>query len=163
MLGRTGTLGGRCRLEIQQYCSLSSPPPPCKVSRLRYPAGSGRRKYRAGQEVGQMSSSQINRILKVRKSLRCQSIDQSLISPSVSRPTNTATSSPEAPPPMVSWVSIATYCHPTTRARTAGAAPPACRAVVVCSLVCLTGMRGRRALMLSARDSSTTLPWQPCR
>ncbi|XP_027132311.1 pyruvate dehydrogenase [acetyl-transferring]-phosphatase 1, mitochondrial [Larimichthys crocea] len=64
MLGRTGTIGGRCRFEVQQYCSLSSLPPPCKVSRLRYPAGSESRKYRAGQEVGQMSSGQINRILK---------------------------------------------------------------------------------------------------
>ncbi|KAM9361741.1 pyruvate dehydrogenase [acetyl-transferring]-phosphatase 1, mitochondrial-like [Symphorus nematophorus] len=64
MLGRTGAFGGRCRFELHQCCSLSSPPPPPELSRLHYPAGSRSRKYRAGQEVGQMSSAEINRILK---------------------------------------------------------------------------------------------------
>ncbi|XP_053171988.1 pyruvate dehydrogenase [acetyl-transferring]-phosphatase 1, mitochondrial-like [Scomber japonicus] len=59
MLGRTGSLGGRCRFELQLCRSLSPPPP-----ELRYPAGSGGRKYRNAQEAGQMGSAQINHILK---------------------------------------------------------------------------------------------------
>uniref|UniRef100_A0A4W6FHX4 Si:ch211-15p9.2 n=1 Tax=Lates calcarifer TaxID=8187 RepID=A0A4W6FHX4_LATCA len=39
-------------------------PPPSDLSRLHYPEGSGSRRYRVGQEAGQMSSGQINRILK---------------------------------------------------------------------------------------------------
>ncbi|XP_044074634.1 pyruvate dehydrogenase [acetyl-transferring]-phosphatase 1, mitochondrial-like [Siniperca chuatsi] len=65
MLGRTGTFSGHCRFELHQCRrSLSSPPPPAELPRLYYPAGSGSRKYRTGQEAGQMSSVQINRILK---------------------------------------------------------------------------------------------------
>ncbi|XP_042262321.1 pyruvate dehydrogenase [acetyl-transferring]-phosphatase 1, mitochondrial-like [Thunnus maccoyii] len=67
MLGRTGTFSGRCRFELQQCRSLSSPPPPPshpELHGLHYPAASGSRKYRMGQEAGQISSAQINRILK---------------------------------------------------------------------------------------------------
>ncbi|KAM7421793.1 hypothetical protein PAMA_010037 [Pampus argenteus] len=66
MLGRTGTFSRRCRFELQQCCCLSSPPPPSptELPGLHYPAGSGSRKYRMGQEAGQMSSAQINSILK---------------------------------------------------------------------------------------------------
>uniref|UniRef100_A0A8P4K754 PPM-type phosphatase domain-containing protein n=1 Tax=Dicentrarchus labrax TaxID=13489 RepID=A0A8P4K754_DICLA len=64
MLGRTRTLTGRCRFELQQCRSLSSSLPPSELSRLHYPAGSGSRKYRSGQEAEQMSLAQINRILK---------------------------------------------------------------------------------------------------
>lgn len=164
MLGRTRTFGGRCRFELQQCRSLSSPPPPPELPRLHYPAGSGGRKYRTGQEARLMSSAEINRILKVRKYITesvSQTSSQTDLS-SVVRPTNTAMPSPEDPPPMVSWVSIATCCHPTTLVRTVGAVLPACQAVVASSLVCLTAMRGRRVLRPSARGSSTILPWQLC-
>ena len=79
---------------------------------------------------------------------------------SLARPTNTVTTSPEALPPMVSWVSIATCCRPTSLVRIGGAAPPACQAAAVCSLVCLMAMQGRHALTPSAKGSSITLPWQ---
>ncbi|XP_008288884.1 [Pyruvate dehydrogenase [acetyl-transferring]]-phosphatase 1, mitochondrial-like [Stegastes partitus] len=68
MLGRTGSFGGRCRFELQQCRSLSSPPPPPlpQLPGLHFPSGS--RRYRAGQEAGQgagqMSSAQTDRILK---------------------------------------------------------------------------------------------------
>ncbi|XP_049894113.1 pyruvate dehydrogenase [acetyl-transferring]-phosphatase 1, mitochondrial-like [Epinephelus moara] len=65
MLRRTGTLGGRCRFELEQcHHSFSPPPSPPELPRLYYPAGSRSRKYRAGQETGQMSLAQINHILK---------------------------------------------------------------------------------------------------
>ncbi|XP_038551343.1 pyruvate dehydrogenase [acetyl-transferring]-phosphatase 1, mitochondrial-like [Micropterus salmoides] len=65
MQGRTGTFSGHCRFKLHQCRrSLSSPSPPPELPRLHYPAGSGSRKYRTGQEAGQMSSFQINRILK---------------------------------------------------------------------------------------------------
>ncbi|XP_035488005.2 pyruvate dehydrogenase [acetyl-transferring]-phosphatase 1, mitochondrial-like isoform X2 [Scophthalmus maximus] len=60
LLGRTGTFSGCFRFELQQCRSLSSPPLP----RLHYPAGGGSRKYRMGQEAGQMSPAQINHTLK---------------------------------------------------------------------------------------------------
>lgn len=63
MLGRTSFLTGRCRL--QQCCFLSLPPRrPPELHRLHYPAGSGSWKLRAGQEAGQISSAQVDRILK---------------------------------------------------------------------------------------------------
>uniref|UniRef100_UPI001ED8254B pyruvate dehydrogenase [acetyl-transferring]-phosphatase 1, mitochondrial-like isoform X2 n=1 Tax=Scatophagus argus TaxID=75038 RepID=UPI001ED8254B len=64
MLRRTRTFSGPCRFELQQGRFLSSLPPSPELSRLHYPAGSGNRKYRTRQEVGQMSLAQINRILK---------------------------------------------------------------------------------------------------
>ncbi|XP_015258776.1 PREDICTED: pyruvate dehydrogenase [acetyl-transferring]-phosphatase 1, mitochondrial-like [Cyprinodon variegatus] len=64
MLGRTGNPIRRCWLEIQQFRLLSSPPPPSELSRLDYPAGSRSRRYQAGQEAGQLSLAQVNRILK---------------------------------------------------------------------------------------------------
>ncbi|XP_062266287.1 pyruvate dehydrogenase [acetyl-transferring]-phosphatase 1, mitochondrial-like isoform X2 [Platichthys flesus] len=60
MLGRMGAFTGCCRFELKQCRSLSSPVLP----RLHYPAGSGGRKDRTGQEAGQMSLAQINSILK---------------------------------------------------------------------------------------------------
>ncbi|XP_060926370.1 pyruvate dehydrogenase [acetyl-transferring]-phosphatase 1, mitochondrial-like [Limanda limanda] len=60
MLGRTGTFTGRCRFELKQCRSLSSPVLP----RLHFPAGSGSRRGGTGQEAGQMSLAQINSILK---------------------------------------------------------------------------------------------------
>ncbi|XP_069544739.1 pyruvate dehydrogenase [acetyl-transferring]-phosphatase 1, mitochondrial-like isoform X2 [Brachyistius frenatus] len=63
MLRITGTFSGRCRFEFQQNLFLS-PPPLLQLPKLHYPAGNGSRKYRAGQEAGQMSSAQINRILQ---------------------------------------------------------------------------------------------------
>ncbi|XP_063328829.1 pyruvate dehydrogenase [acetyl-transferring]-phosphatase 1, mitochondrial-like [Pelmatolapia mariae] len=63
MLGRTAFHTGCCR--FQQCCFLSLPPPhPPELHRLHYPAGSGSRKLRAGQEAGQISSAQVDRILK---------------------------------------------------------------------------------------------------
>uniref|UniRef100_A0A665XA16 Si:ch211-15p9.2 n=1 Tax=Echeneis naucrates TaxID=173247 RepID=A0A665XA16_ECHNA len=64
MFGRTQTFGGRCRFELQQCCSLSSLSPPPDLPKLYYPAGSESRKYRRGWEMGQMSSAQVNHILK---------------------------------------------------------------------------------------------------
>ncbi|XP_023264027.1 pyruvate dehydrogenase [acetyl-transferring]-phosphatase 1, mitochondrial-like [Seriola lalandi dorsalis] len=64
MLGRTGTFSGRCRFDLRQCCSFSSLPPPPDLPKHYYPAGSGGRNYRRGQEAGQMNSAQINRILK---------------------------------------------------------------------------------------------------
>ncbi|XP_021166379.2 pyruvate dehydrogenase [acetyl-transferring]-phosphatase 1, mitochondrial [Fundulus heteroclitus] len=62
MLGRTGTLTRRCWLEILQSRCISSPSEPSGV--LHYPACSGSRRYQAGQEAAQLSSAQVNRILK---------------------------------------------------------------------------------------------------
>ncbi|XP_069370970.1 pyruvate dehydrogenase [acetyl-transferring]-phosphatase 1, mitochondrial-like [Paralichthys olivaceus] len=60
MLGGTGRFTGRCWFKLKQCRSLSSP----HLPGLHYPAGSGSREYRTGQEAGQMSLAQINSILK---------------------------------------------------------------------------------------------------
>ncbi|XP_029907919.1 pyruvate dehydrogenase [acetyl-transferring]-phosphatase 1, mitochondrial-like isoform X2 [Myripristis murdjan] len=53
---------GAGRVDAQLCHSLCSLRP--ELPRLHYPAGRGSRKYRAGQEAGQMGVAQINRILK---------------------------------------------------------------------------------------------------
>ncbi|KAM4587614.1 pyruvate dehydrogenase [acetyl-transferring]-phosphatase 1, mitochondrial-like [Odontesthes bonariensis] len=63
MLGRTGTIGERCRFGLQQRRSLPACPPPPELPRLHYPSGIERR-FQVGQEGGQMGSAQVNRILK---------------------------------------------------------------------------------------------------
>ncbi|XP_011473501.1 pyruvate dehydrogenase [acetyl-transferring]-phosphatase 1, mitochondrial [Oryzias latipes] len=64
MLGRTGTSRKRCRFKFQQHQSLSSSPILPKLPSLQFPAGTGSRWSQVRQEAGQMSSAQINRILK---------------------------------------------------------------------------------------------------
>ncbi|XP_040059061.1 pyruvate dehydrogenase [acetyl-transferring]-phosphatase 1, mitochondrial isoform X2 [Gasterosteus aculeatus] len=61
MLGRTRTVSGRCRFELQQprHSCFSSAPPPTELPRLHYPAGIESRKYKMGQEA-----QMINSILK---------------------------------------------------------------------------------------------------
>ncbi|XP_061584076.1 pyruvate dehydrogenase [acetyl-transferring]-phosphatase 1, mitochondrial-like [Cololabis saira] len=62
MFGRSGTFRGRCRIELQQYRSLSSPPPLPELHKVHYTSGSGGRRYRA--ERGTAETAQINRVLK---------------------------------------------------------------------------------------------------
>lgn len=166
MLGRTRALCGLCRVELQQRRSLSSHAPSSELSKLLYPVGHVNRKYRAGQEGEQISHAEVNRILKVRtfitKSVSWRTPQTDHLS-SVDRPASTATLSLEDPPPMESSVSIATCFHLTTLARTAGAVPPFCQAVVLFSSVSLMATRGQPAPRPSARDSSTILLWQRCR
>uniref|UniRef100_A0A3B5MFI5 PPM-type phosphatase domain-containing protein n=1 Tax=Xiphophorus couchianus TaxID=32473 RepID=A0A3B5MFI5_9TELE len=64
MLRRSGAQTRRCWLEIQQSRYLSSAPAPPELRRLHYPASSRSRQGQAGQESGQLSPAQINRILK---------------------------------------------------------------------------------------------------
>lgn len=163
MLRRSGAQTRRCWLEIQQSRYLSSAPAPPELRRLHYPASSRSRQGQAGQESGQLSLAQINRILKVRQ---VQHSEVLLLVPShcsfLTRPTNTATSCPEAPPPMECWVSIATHFPLTIPVRIDGAAPPACWVGAGFCLVCLTAMQVRHVLRPSARGSSTTSLWPCC-
>lgn len=72
MLGRTRTVSGRCRFELQQprHSCFSSAPPPTELPRLHYPAGIESRKYKMGQEAQMINS--ILKVIKIYKS-RCQS------------------------------------------------------------------------------------------
>ncbi|XP_015813824.3 pyruvate dehydrogenase [acetyl-transferring]-phosphatase 1, mitochondrial [Nothobranchius furzeri] len=62
MLGRSGTIRGCYTLEFWQYRALSSPPP--ELHRVHYPAGSRSRKSHAEPGAVQLSSAQINQVLK---------------------------------------------------------------------------------------------------
>ncbi|XP_014873810.1 pyruvate dehydrogenase [acetyl-transferring]-phosphatase 1, mitochondrial-like [Poecilia latipinna] len=64
MLRSSRAQARRCWLEIRQSRYLSSAPAPPELRRLHYPASSRSRRYQAGQEMGQLSLAQINRILK---------------------------------------------------------------------------------------------------
>lgn len=129
---------GRPRFQQSPTHSSRSPQPPT----LGYPTGSGNRKNLAGQ----ISLAQINQVLKVSDHVTCQSstLKTCLIHLFASRPMNTSTLSPEAPPPMGFWDSIAICCHPTTQARTVAAALPACQ-VAPCCWGFLMAMGGQHA------------------